>query len=81
MTPAYQRYHAGGRAAYQRFWDAISSVSVSNVSAAPPSSVVADLTYVYRDGRVVRERTSYGLVQDGGILKIASSSVLSSHTR
>jgi hypothetical protein len=40
--------------------------------------VVATLTYSMRDGRIIRERTSFGLVSDDGVLKINSSRVLSS---
>ena len=40
----------------------------------------ATLTYYFKDGRVVRERTGYGLVNEGGRLKISSSMVLSSVT-
>jgi hypothetical protein len=80
MTSSYQINHAGGRQAYQRFWDAISKVTVANVSGTPPGSARATLTYYFKDGRVVRERTAYGLVREDGILKISSSTVLSSVT-
>ena len=78
MTSAYQRNHAGGRRAYQRFWDQVERVSVSQVDATPPSRVDATITYRRSGGRVVAERTSYRLVRDGDILKIADSTVLSS---
>src|SRR5215213_8136419 len=80
MTASYQANHAGGRQAYQRFWDAIGRVVVSDVTGSPPGSAQATLTYYFKDGRVVTERTAYGLVNDGGTLKINSSSVLSSTT-
>jgi serine/threonine protein kinase len=80
MTASYQTNHAGGRQAYQRFWDAISRVSVADVRGIPPYSAQATLTYYFKDGRVVRERTAYGLVNEGGRLKINSSTVLSSVT-
>jgi eukaryotic-like serine/threonine-protein kinase len=80
MTASYQANHAGGRQAYERFWDAIGRVVVSDVSGSPPGSAQATLTYYFKDGRVVTERTAYGLVNDGGTLKINSSSVLSSTT-
>jgi hypothetical protein len=44
-------------------------------------SVQATITYVYKDGSVVAERTSFGLVRDDGQLKINSSHALSSHTQ
>jgi len=80
MTAAYQTNHAGGRQAYQRFWDAVSRISVAEVKGMPPDSTQATITYYFKDGRVVRERTGYGLVNEGGRLKINSSTVLSSAT-
>jgi serine/threonine protein kinase len=80
MTASYQTNHAGGRQAYQRFWDAISRITVADVRGIPPDSAQATLTYYFKDGRVVRERTAYGLVDEGGRLKINSSTVLSSVT-
>jgi eukaryotic-like serine/threonine-protein kinase len=80
MTASYQTNHAGGRQAYQRFWDAIDRVSVADVSGIPPRSARATITYYFKDGRVVRERTAYGLVNEGGRLKISSTTVLSSVT-
>jgi eukaryotic-like serine/threonine-protein kinase len=80
MTAPYQTNHAGGREAYQRFWDAISKITVADVRGIPPDSAQATLTYYFNDGRVVRERTAYGLVNEGGRLKINSSTVLSSVT-
>ena len=77
MTADYQRNHAGGRQAYQRFWDGVDRVSVSDVKASPPSRVDATITYRRGGGRVDVERTSYRLVREGGTLKIADSTVLS----
>jgi hypothetical protein len=77
MTPDYQQNHAGGLSGYRSFWQPVGHVTVSNVTATPPDTVVATINYVYRDGHVVTERTRFGLVQQGGIWKIASSSVLS----
>ena len=71
---------SGGRKAYEKFWDAIDRVSVSRVTGKPPDKAEATVTYVYKDGRVVRERTAFGLVNDDGTLKINSSKVLSSST-
>ena len=80
MTASYQTNHAGGRQAYQRFWDSVDRISVADVTGMPPSSAQATLTYYFKDGRVVRERTAYGFVNDGGRLKINSTTVLSSVT-
>jgi hypothetical protein len=41
---------------------------------------VATLTYTSLDGRVDVERTAYRLVDEGGVLKIAASEVLSSRS-
>jgi eukaryotic-like serine/threonine-protein kinase len=81
MTANYQTNHAGGRRAYQRFWDAIGRVSVSGVTGLPPGRAQATVTYYFKDGRVVTERTGYVLVEEDGRLKISSSTVLSSVTR
>lgn len=57
----------------------MTSVSVSDVGAAPPDTVTATVNYVYCSGNVVVERTRFGLVRQDVIWKIASSSVIS-HT-
>ena len=81
LTPSYQASPSGGRKAYEKFWDAVDRVSVSGVTGKPPDKAEATVTYVYKDGRVVRERTAFGLVNDDGTLKINSSKVLSSSTK
>lgn len=78
MTANYQINKAGGRQSYERFWSRFSNVAATNVTVLGPSTVVATITYYGKDGSVERERTSYGLVNDGGVLKISSSRVLSS---
>ena len=62
---------------YEAFWAEVDRVSVSKVDADPPSQVVATVTYRRGDATAV-ERTSYRLVRDDGVLKIDSSSVVSS---
>jgi hypothetical protein len=47
------------------------------VVSAPPDSVTATITYRYRDGHVVVERTQFQLVREDGMWKIAASTVLS----
>ena len=81
MTSDYQRNHAGGFEGYQAFWGPIQRVQISNVSATPPDSVTATLTYFYQDGRIIEERTGFGLAAEDGIWKIASSTVFSSQSR
>ena len=56
-------------------------VTATEVSMQDDGSVQATITYVYKDGSVVAERTSFGLVRDDGQLKINSSHALSSHTQ
>jgi eukaryotic-like serine/threonine-protein kinase len=78
MTADYQTRHAGGRAAYERFWGGFSAVTATQVAGSSPSTATALLTYTRLDGSVIRERTTFGLVDEGGVLKIASSTVMSS---
>jgi hypothetical protein len=78
MTADYQENHAGGRRAYEAFWSEIADVEIADVSASAPGRAQATLTYHYRDGRDVREVTAYQLVDEGGVLKIAATDVLSS---
>ena len=78
MTADYQSGTSGGRRSYEAFWGAIREVAVSDVEATPPDRVVATITYSRDNGRVDIERTSYRLVDEGGVLKIAASQVLSS---
>jgi hypothetical protein len=76
MTADYQQNHAGGRSGYDSFWAQFSAVSLSNVTAQAPASVTATITYTYKSGGTTTERTEFGLVVDGGQVKIASSSVV-----
>lgn len=77
MTADYQTRVAGGRQAYQRFWDGFTKVTATEVGGSPPSTATALITYTTKDGQVIRERTTFGLVNDGGVLKINSSTVTS----
>ena len=81
MTANYQRNHAGGRSGYESFWRPIARVSASNVTGRPPGRAEATIIYYYRNGRVDTERTAFGLVEQGGMLKISSSTVVSSVSR
>ena len=67
-------------AGYQQFWDSVTRISLADVKGMPPRSAQATITYYFKDGRVVRERTAYGLVNEEGILKINSTTVFSSVT-
>jgi serine/threonine protein kinase len=75
MTASYQTNKAGGRTSYERFWNQFASVTATDVTATPPSTVVATITYRTKDGQVSRERTTFGMVVEGGVLKINSSTV------
>ncbi|MGI8680348.1 MAG: serine/threonine-protein kinase [Jatrophihabitans sp.] len=81
LTATYRTSTSGSKADYQTFWSAIRKVTTAKVVANPPGSVEATITYFYNDGRVVDEDTSFGLVKQGGIVKIDSSKVISSTTR
>ncbi|GAA2746400.1 hypothetical protein GCM10009868_31650 [Terrabacter aerolatus] len=78
LTDHYRSTTAGSRSTYDRFWASVDSVQVTQATGSAPGSVVATLRYAFSDGRRFEERTSYTLVEDGGILKIDRSSVLSS---
>jgi hypothetical protein len=80
MTANYQQNHAGGRSGYESFWRPINRVTLADVVTQGADGVVGTISYYYDDGHVDVERTSFGLVQESGIWKIASSSVLSHHT-
>jgi eukaryotic-like serine/threonine-protein kinase len=77
MTADYQQNHAGGMSGYQRFWQPIERVSVTGATPSPPHTVTATVNYYYRSGNVVVESTRFGLIQQDGMWKIASSTVLS----
>lgn len=81
LTPAYQTNHAGGYSGYQRFWGRMRSVSTTNVDGQAPDAATATITYHYKSGRTVVERTRYRLVRTGGRLLIADSAVLTSGSR
>ncbi|MEP6650195.1 MAG: serine/threonine-protein kinase [Lapillicoccus sp.] len=77
LTANYQTRVAGGRASYDRFWGGFSSVTATEVTGSPASTATALITYTTKDGRVMRERTTFGLVDEGGVLKIGATMVTS----
>jgi len=81
LTGNYQQSHAGGFTGYQNFWNTVQQVTVFNVSATHGDMVDATIDYFFKDGRVVEERTSYGLIAENGLWKIDSSTVSSSQTK
>jgi len=80
LTPNFQTGIAQNRQYYDSFWGGVDLVLATDISGVPPDQAEATLTYYFADGRVSVERTSYRLVQDGGILKLDNSTVLSSRT-
>ena len=76
MTADYQQNHAGGRDNYDAFWAAVAGVQIADVTASAPDQGQATLTYYYRDGSVSQEVTAFRMVDEGGVLKIAASEVL-----
>jgi hypothetical protein len=80
LTTNYQQTTAGGFSGYQSFWNGIRQVQASNITAQQPDTVTATIDYYFKDGRVVEEQTSYVLVFENGLWKIASSYVISSRT-
>jgi serine/threonine protein kinase len=74
LTEEFQNGRAGGRDSYDAYWAGIRRISVSDVTGSAPDTVVATVNYVYKDGRKVSERTTFGLVPEDGILKINSQS-------
>jgi serine/threonine protein kinase len=77
LTDRFRRDKAGSLQNYQAFWDGFAQVSATDATGRPPGTVEATITYRSNDGRVSVERTAYTLVEDGGVLKIDSSKVLS----
>jgi eukaryotic-like serine/threonine-protein kinase len=76
MTAPYQTYVAKGFDNYQKFWGGYQQVTLTDVVATLPSTVVATIHYVAKDGTHTDERTSFGLVKDGTSFKIDTSHVI-----
>lgn len=74
LTSSFQNGRAGGRQSYDNYWGQIRTVTASNVVATGSSSVQATITYTYKTGRVVSERTNFNLVEQGHTWKIDSTS-------
>lgn len=80
LTASYQQ-SSGGFDTYQQFWHTIAQVTATDVAAQDDDFVLATIRYVYNNGKVVTDRTSFGLVQDNGQLKINSTRAVSPNTR
>jgi hypothetical protein len=74
LTPHFQRTKAQNRQTYDNFWNSVKRVSVISVHGEPPNHATATLSYQYKDGRVVTQRTRFHLVRQGGTLKIDGES-------
>jgi hypothetical protein len=74
LTSDYQTNHAGGRQGFDSFWAPVQSVTATNVRQVGADLVRATLTYRRSSGTSV-EVTTFRLVEQGGVLKIADSSV------
>jgi eukaryotic-like serine/threonine-protein kinase len=74
LTPRFR--HGGtvrSRDSYDSFWSGISSVSVSDVTADPPSTVSALVTYNEKNGHTSREHNTFTFVRgEDGVLRIDS---------
>ena len=78
LTPAFQTGIARDRQYYDSFWGGVDRVVVSDVVGTPPDTAEATINYSFADGSTSVERTRYRLVEDGGVLKLDDSTVLSS---
>jgi len=76
LTANFQNGIAHDRDYYQNYWDGVESVSISQVDAQPPNTVVATISYRFTTGKTSVERTQYDLVRQDGVLKINNSSVI-----
>ncbi len=77
LTSNFQNGIARNRDYYESFWGSVDQVSAADVSASPPDTAEATITYSFKDGTVSTERTVFTLVEDGNALKIDDSSVVS----
>ncbi len=80
LTANFQDGIAQNRDYYESFWGGIERVTAEDVTASPPDTAEATITYYFKDGRVSTERTVYTLVEQDGVVKIDNSSVVSSRT-
>ena len=81
LTSKYQADTAKSRQYYQRFWDSVQRVVASRPHGATPDTAEATITYYFKSGKVAVEPTVYSLVRSAGVLKIDTSTVLSSEIR
>ena len=70
LTPNFQQGRAGGRGTFDSYWGSVRHVDVQGVSGQAPRRASATLTYHYRDGRVVTQRTTLRFVRRDGRLEI-----------
>jgi len=65
LTPKFQTSPAGGWGGYTGYWGTVQSVRASAATGQGNTAEVT-LDYVYKDGRKMRERHRYGLVNQNG---------------
>ncbi len=80
LTDAYKQTHVDTFDKYENFWNAIDHVEVRQIESSGDGRVNATIHYVYKDGHVVEEQTTYGLVPEAGQWMIDTSSVITSRT-
>jgi serine/threonine protein kinase len=79
LTQKFQQHPAGGYDGYQNYWANVRTVHVSDVNPVSTTQVEATIEYAFKDGRTVRERHRYTLINQNR-WKIDESVVLSSRT-
>lgn len=74
LTDRFKANRTPSFTAYERFWSQMRAVDVSEVTARGETSVVATVSYSYRDGRTMSERHVYTLAEQNGRWLIDSQS-------
>ena len=75
LTPRLPSQPRRQPSAYEQFWGSIQRVRATDVEGIKPDRVQATITYNFKNGQVSRERTTFRLVRDDGVLKIDDSTV------
>jgi serine/threonine protein kinase len=74
LTNHFQVTRAQDWQTYRDYWDTVDHVDVTSVQGFPPHAATADLVYYYKNGQVVRQRTTFEFLRQGGVLKINAES-------
>jgi eukaryotic-like serine/threonine-protein kinase len=78
LTSRFRREHSLNKQAYESYWATVSQVSASDAAGSAPSTAQATINYTFKDGRIAHELTRFTLVDDHGVLKIDTQTVLNS---